>query len=119
MGGPVGLSADAAALWGAVMRDYLLSTTEEHLLVEACHALTRAQEARAALASDGLMVDGRPHPMVKVEHDSQGRFARLLREIGLAQDMELPRPHRIEGRYEADHTSLVERRRRRGGQEAS
>lgn len=114
MTAPDGLSPAAAALWEAVTRDYLLSSPEEHLLAEACHALTRAQEARAALAAAGLVVDGRVHPMVKVEHDSQGRFARLLREIGLAEGMELPRPPRIEGRYEADHTSLVERRRRRG-----
>lgn len=109
---PEGLSPDAAALWQSVTADYALSTAERHLLSEACHALTRAQEARAALAVDGLLLKGRPHPMLKVEHDAQGRFARLLREIGLADDVELPHPARIEGRYEADHTSLSERRRR-------
>lgn len=111
-------SPAAAALWEAVTRDYLLSTPEEHLLVEACHALTRAQEARDGLAADGLLVDGKPNPMLKVEHDSQGRFARLLRELGLAEDLELPRPPRIDGRYEADHTSKVERRRRQERSEA-
>lgn len=115
---PEGLSEAAAALWEAVTRDYLLSAPEEVLLGEACHALTRAQQARAGLAAAGLVVDGKPHPMLKVEHDSQGRFARMLREIGLAEDLELPRPPRIEGRYEDDHTSKVERRRRRDRAEA-
>ena len=115
---PEGLSPAAAALWEAVTRDYLLSTPEEHLLAEACHALTRAQEARAGLTAAGLLVDGKPNPLLKIEHDSQGRFARLLRELGLADDMELPRPPRIEGRYEMDHTSRVERARRKAKKEA-
>jgi phage terminase small subunit len=116
---PEGLSVEAAALWEAVTRDYLLSTPEEHLLTEACHALTRAHEARVLLAADGLLIDGKPNPMLKVEHDSQSRFARLLRELGLAEDLELPRPPRIEGRYLDDHTSKAERRRRAAQAEVS
>jgi hypothetical protein len=41
----------------------------------------------------------RAHPCASIERDSAVRFARLLRELGLADEAGAPRPPRPAGRY--------------------
>jgi phage terminase small subunit len=64
----------------------------------ACEAWDRAQEARAAIALEGLTINTpkggmRPHPAIKIENDSQIRFARFVRELDL--DTEPPPDSRV------------------------
>jgi hypothetical protein len=69
---------------------------EEHhtrLLVFACQAFDRAEQAREILAREGLTFEDRfgcPHarPEVAVERDSRLAFARLIREL----DLDIPAP---------------------------
>ena len=55
------------------------------LLQLAGEAWDRCQEAREAIARDGLIVltTGRAHPAVAIERDSRLAFARLIRELDL------------------------------------
>ena len=89
MTAPDNLSAARAALFAAITADYMLEPHELELLAAACGALDRADEARAALDTDGLWLDGRygPRlsPLVAVERDSRLVAARLFRQLGLGE----------------------------------
>jgi phage terminase small subunit len=61
-------------------------------------------QARQQLTREGLTIttrhgEVRSHPCASIERDSAIRFARLLRELGLADEAENPRPPRLSGRY--------------------
>jgi P27 family predicted phage terminase small subunit len=93
---PAHLRADTAAWWKSVVRDYILQPHKLRLLQAACEAWDRLQQAREILARDGLTVEGReggirPHPAVAIERDARIGFARLVRELDLADDDDEPR----------------------------
>ena len=61
-------------------------------------------QAREQLATDGLTIttrhgEVRAHPCAAIERDSAIRFARLMRELGLSDEGETPRPPSLRGRY--------------------
>lgn len=89
---PARLSPEARKLWRDVVGAFELEAHHLALLERACEALDRLREAQAAIARDGLLVQGRygprTHPAAAIERDSRLAFARLLREIGL--DLEAP-----------------------------
>ena len=79
----------ATSLWFAeVIAEYCLEPHHIRLLVKACEANDRCEQAREALKKFGLTFEdrfGSPHarPEVAIERDSRIAFARLLRELGL------------------------------------
>ena len=90
---PAHLTESTRVWWRSVVRDYALEPHHLRLLQAACEAWDRLQQAREALASDGLTVKGReggirPHPAVAIERDSRVGFSRLIRELDL--DVEGP-----------------------------
>lgn len=85
---PTYLSKDAREWWLAVADGYALEAQDQRLLTEACSAWDRAQEARAILAKDGIVVPdryGKPkeHPAVRIEVQNRVLYARLLRQLDL------------------------------------
>jgi phage terminase small subunit len=93
--------------WQNVVRDFQLE--HHHLLLLTCCAecLDRIQEAREAIAAEGMFpLNGRTrklHPALALERDQKILFARLLRELNLDIDSpaeEYSRPPRISGRYD-------------------
>jgi phage terminase small subunit len=94
----------ATRRWGeGVLADYALESHHFRLLVLACEAWDRKEQARAALAQHGVTyVDrfGQPRsrPEVAIERDARLAFARLVRELGLdVQEPHEARPPAIRG----------------------
>jgi phage terminase small subunit len=82
-----------------VLEDYALEPHHIRLLTLAAESWDRAEQAREALAADGLTFTDRfgcpkARPEVAVERDSRIAFARLLRELDLdtTSPAESPRP---------------------------
>ncbi len=85
------LSEGARALWREASRK-VKTPMRQALLTEALSAWDRVQQARAAIAREGLTVvterSGVAHanPLLKVERENRQLFARLCAELGLHFD---------------------------------
>jgi phage terminase small subunit len=105
------LSPEAKRWWGEVIDAYDLKAHELLLLQSAAECWDRQQEARATLAKEGSFYRDRygcpkPHPCTVVERDSRIGFARLVRELGLADDQSAPparSPHLNSGKIKHFH----------------
>jgi P27 family predicted phage terminase small subunit len=98
------LSPAMRRFYNVIARKYALQEQHRRLLITACEAHDRMTQAREQLAREGLTIttrhgEVRQHPCAAIERDSATRFARLLRELGLADEPENPRPPRLAGRY--------------------
>ena len=87
-----------------VTGEYELDEHHVKLLILACEAWDRCQQARERIDADGLTVADRfgqikAHPCAAIERDSRIAFARLLRELGLdvTEPAEAPRSPVIHG----------------------
>lgn len=86
-------------------RDYRLGDHHRRILLAACEASDRATQAREVVAREGLTTatargGARVHPAVSVERDSRLAFVRCLRELGLSDEADAPRPPALSGRYQ-------------------
>lgn len=89
---PEHLRPATQAWWKSVVDAYNCLPHHLHLLSLACEALDRCEEAREHIAEHGMFTTGangqlRKSPALQVEHDSQIRFARLLRELSPGGDV--------------------------------
>lgn len=87
-GTPAHLEAKGAALWRYVLGDFDLEQHHREILLLACEALDRCEQARAVIAEQGMTYDdrfGQPRarPEVAIERDSRIAVSRLIRELGL------------------------------------
>lgn len=96
---PAHLSSAAKKWFRSVVEDFDLEDHDLNLLVLACEALDRGEQARQRLAVEGVVFTDRfgcprAHPCVSIERDSRLAYARLLRELCLNDDgdKETPRP---------------------------
>lgn len=84
---PEHLSERAAAFWRGVHADYELTPTQTELLLRALEAGDRADQARAVVAREGIVVPGRDgpkaHPAVNVEVVNRRAQTALLTQLGL------------------------------------
>ena len=90
---PAHLKSPTADWWRRVMTNWTLEEHHVRLLTLAAESWDRGQQAREALATNGLTFMDRfqqPHarPEIAIERDSRIAFARLVRELGL--DVEEP-----------------------------
>jgi hypothetical protein len=101
---PEGLSTVMATFYRHITRKYALSEHHRQLLVCACQAHSRMEDAQAILAREGLTTadrhgQSRAHPAVTIEAQARIAFMRALRELSLED--ELPgarRPPRLPAR---------------------
>jgi P27 family predicted phage terminase small subunit len=85
---PKHLRAATSQWFAEIVGEYLLESHHIRLLIKACEAFDRCDQAREGLLKHGLTYDdrfGSPHarPEIGIERDSRLAFARLIREIGL------------------------------------
>lgn len=83
---PPTLSKSAKELWRQILAEYAISDAAGlSILATGLHAWDRAAEARQAIARDGLMIGRppKPHPLLRVERDSQAQFLVALRHLNL------------------------------------
>ena len=86
MKAPQHLQAETRRWYSSVrLETYALEPHHLRLLQLAAEAWERCQQARQAIARDGLVMltTGKAHPAVVIERDSRLAFARLLRELDL------------------------------------
>jgi phage terminase small subunit len=100
---PSGLSDAAKAWWRETVAEYELEAHHLRLLTEAAWSWDRAQQARALVDAEGMVLRDRfgqakAHPAVAIERDSRAAYLRACRELDLdgAQQPESrpPRPSR-------------------------
>jgi P27 family predicted phage terminase small subunit len=80
-------SKGARKLWRTVANRYELLAHHAALLETACLALDRIEQAREAVARDGVTVANRfghpvEHPAAKIERRYMNTFRQLMAEIG-------------------------------------
>src|ERR1700692_3214679 len=85
---PKHLRATTSEWFAQIIAEYGLKSHHIRLLIKACEANDRCEQAREGLLKHGLTFEdrfGSPHarPEVAIERDSRLAFARLIREIGL------------------------------------
>ena len=88
---PAHLKAATRRWFDSVLEDFDLEQHDVRLLTLSAEAWDRGQQAREALAKEGLTFNdrfGQPHarPEVAIERDARIAFARLLRELALSVD---------------------------------
>jgi phage terminase small subunit len=91
---PCHLHPATTAWFEQVTRDYELEEHHLRLLQLAAEAFDRCQDAREVLARDGMFVEGReglkPHPAIAIERDCRLAFARLIAQLSLDTEPEVP-----------------------------
>ncbi len=81
---PRALSTHGQSLWDRIVVEFdVSSSAAAELLCQACQALDRAQDCAQQIARDGLMIDGREHPLVKHELASRAFSAKIVQRLGL------------------------------------
>jgi phage terminase small subunit len=94
---PAHLSPATKAWWRVVLADFSLEQYQLNVLLCACEAWDRHEQARAALSKFGLTYEDskgmiRSRPEVAIERDSRVAFLRAVRELNL----QLPEPDRYD-----------------------
>ena len=90
---PSHLSAAAKRFFLEVSRAYELEPHHDLVLLAACEAWTRMEQARRAVDAEGPFTTNRygqlvAHPGIAVERDCRLTFARLVRQLGLDDEPE-------------------------------
>lgn len=84
---PKHLNGRARDLWKSIVNEFELTAIDLELLRRACEAATRADQAAAVLASDGIMVQGRDgskaHPAIQIELTNRRAETALLEKLHL------------------------------------
>jgi hypothetical protein len=82
---PPHLGSEGRALWIATTRDYAIDTESllTHLGV-ACSSLDRMSECRDQIKAEGLTLDGKAHPLLRVESSARQAFTQSMRALRLA-----------------------------------
>ncbi len=93
---PAGLGVPGRRFWGRITGAYGVPDPALDVLEQACRALDRAEECRAVIEAEGLVVldrfdQSRAHPLLAAERDARSQFRMLFRELGL-EEPEPPKP---------------------------
>jgi len=84
---PEHLSQAMKDFWKKLTTEYSFSEEHVWLLRLTCEAFDRSQEARKQIATDGMIVSGKQHPLIGVEAKSTELFMRGLRDLQLEREV--------------------------------
>ena len=81
-------SQNAKRFWKTTLASFVLEDHHRELLAAACQQLSRADQAREILATEGVVASDRfgqskEHPAVAIERQAHLAFLRIVRELGL------------------------------------
>jgi phage terminase small subunit len=112
---PADLSAATRAWWARILAQHDIKEHQLRTLLIAARSWDRSEEARQALSRHGLEYTDdrgmvRPRPSVAIERDSQIRYLRAMRELGLDR-AELPDRNGSSGALGINWRQLEEMRR--------
>ena len=90
---PRHLSPTSRRLFADVTSSYVLEPHHVAILTKALEAFDRAEQARALVDAEGLIVlsrlnESKAHPAIPIERDSRAQFFAGMRQLGL--DVESP-----------------------------
>jgi hypothetical protein len=81
---PQVLAEEEQELWDAIHREYEIEgNTVMSVLLKACNASATERMAMEAIRRDGVMVDGKPHPLLKSAAEARNSFLACLRALGI------------------------------------
>ena len=83
MQAPKHLTGTSRKLWRDIAATVELDAAAETMLTGALEQWDRAQACRAQVAADGLMLGGKPHPLIVSEQASYRGALSYFRELGL------------------------------------
>ncbi len=97
---PPHLATPERRLWQRLVSDYSIDDSGGQAVLQvACEAAERVRGAREAITRDGLLIDGKPHPLLLVERDSRKLFLQAIRQLDLdTEDAgDVGRPAQLDG----------------------
>jgi len=81
---PRALATHGRAVWDRIIAEFEIeSSAAEELLCLACQSLDRAEDCAEQIARDGLMLEGREHPLVKHELAARSFCSKVLQRLEL------------------------------------
>jgi phage terminase small subunit len=80
---PKFLSAKAMRHWNRISAEYELTPDAAMILETGLENWDMAQDARALLRKEGLVLNGRRHPAIEIQKLGDMIFLRSMRELGL------------------------------------
>lgn len=85
---PKHLSSDMQRFWRRITGDYALSAEHQEILRATCEQADRATRAREQIEADGMILDGKRHPLIGVEAKATELFLRGIRDLGLLEQLD-------------------------------
>ena len=83
---PSHLTAGMQAFWRRLTRDYAFSPEHIRVLQLTCEQFDRAQAARERIATDGMLLGDKRHPLLGIEAKATELFMRGLRDLQLESE---------------------------------
>ena len=80
---PAHLGAPERQIWADVISNWAGSRASFAVLTAGLEAHQRARECREIIASEGLTVTGKAHPLCTVERDARRAFQQTFKALGI------------------------------------
>ncbi|CAN5640164.1 hypothetical protein BH10ACI4_BH10ACI4_35760 [soil metagenome] len=80
---PNDLSLDARKHWNRITKEYELTSDAAMILETGLQNWDMAQNARALLRKEGMVLNGKRHPAIEIQKLGDSIFLRSMRELGL------------------------------------
>jgi hypothetical protein len=81
---PKVLAKEEQVLWDSIYGEYQIEgTAAMNVLLKACNASATERMAMEMIRREGVMVEGKPHPLLKSATEARNSFLSCLRALGI------------------------------------